>query len=46
MLPKSMIYHLLIGVIFTLLTLIVWAYENKHLTMIAYKKLKNRSKKE
>lgn len=41
-LPYSMLHHVLIGGFFTCLTLLAWAYENKHLMIIAYRKFRSR----
>jgi hypothetical protein len=37
-----MLYHILFGGLCTALTLLAWAYENKHLVLIAYRRFRNR----
>ncbi|XP_070496032.1 man(5)GlcNAc(2)-PP-dolichol translocation protein RFT1 [Chironomus tepperi] len=46
LLPKSMLYHVLVGGIFTLITLLSWIFENREIAMVAYGKYKNKSKSE
>lgn len=41
-LPRSLIFHIGVGAIFFLLTLSIWAYENKESLKIGFNKYKRR----
>ncbi|KAJ6643609.1 Protein RFT1 like [Pseudolycoriella hygida] len=44
-LPKSILLHLLVGVVCTVITLLAWGYENKHLIRIGIEKYKTKKEK-